>query len=190
MSDIKTPDIKKQLSFWRWFFKGHEASPGYKSLFNKWVFVHLVFGALLCLTVPSCLQQAAISALLPLSGILIGLTFAWAGNANALLQSQDIKKLSEYSKGGFIEYVFIYQKSILVIIVAIVIWAFAGLGLLDWPDNYNTSNLIIRTVVYSFTSFTLQVCWRTILFVQHTVLMSKMVHELPDNQSSGQDKND
>ena len=97
------------ISYWRWFFKGSGAKPGYRRLVNTWIMIHLIVGVIVSFVVPVNLENAANTVLLPLVGILIGLSFAWAGNAQALLQSSEIDKLSEHHEGGFIEYVFTYQ---------------------------------------------------------------------------------
>ena len=115
---------KKQLiSYWEWLFRGSGGRPGYRRILDKWLLLHIPVGIVLSFLISIDLQACANTVLLPLAGILIGLSFAWAGNANALLQTEEIEKLSEYHKGGFVEYVFIYQTAILMILVTLVLWA-------------------------------------------------------------------
>src|SRR5437764_2184813 len=121
--------------FWAWFFKGSGGKAGYRRLINKWLLLHVIVGAALAYLVRIDLQSAANSVLLPLAGILVGLSFAWAGNAQALMQTSEIEDLSEHRLGGFSEYVYTYQTAILCILMTLVLWAFAGLKLYDdfWP---------------------------------------------------------
>src|SRR5690242_12776613 len=90
----------KPRSFWRWFFLASRRS-GWRKFADWWLLVHLVVAIMLSVLVPATLKEAASTVLLPLVGILIGLSFAWAGNAQALLQTEEIERLSEYHPGGF-----------------------------------------------------------------------------------------
>lgn len=153
------------ISYWIWFLRGSGGRPGYRRLLNRWLFVHLSVGLLLSLIVKVNLYTAANAVLLPLTGILIGLSFAWAGNAQALLQSDEIRKLSKHHEGGFVEYVFIYQTAILIILATLVLWAMAGLHVFDnlWPTQDRSEYYFaIKIILFSFSSMTIRECWHVV----------------------------
>ena len=77
------------ISYWQWLFKGSGARPGYRRILDKWLLMHIPIGVILSLLTSLDLQACANAVLLPLAGILIGLSFAWAGNAHALLQTEE-----------------------------------------------------------------------------------------------------
>lgn len=156
---------KRMISYWQWLFKGSGGRAGYRRLLDKWLFLHIPVGVLLAHLIPLDLQACANTVLLPLAGILVGLSFAWAGNAQALLQTEEIGKLSEYHKGGFVEYVFIYQTAILTILVTLIFWGFAGLGIYDqtWPTRCNPKIYFsVKTFLFVLSSLTLRECWQVV----------------------------
>lgn len=156
---------KELISYWQWLFKGSGARPGYRRILDKWLLMHIPIGVILSLLTSLDLQACANAVLLPLAGILIGLSFAWAGNAHALLQTEEIGKLSEYHQGGFVEYVFIYQSAILTILVTLIFWGFAGLGIYDqtWPTRCNPKIYFsVKTFLFVLSSLTLRECWQVV----------------------------
>jgi hypothetical protein len=137
---------------------------------------------------PTDLKAAGATVLLPLAAVLVGLTFAWGGNAQALLQSEAIEGLAEHRAGGLYEYVYPYQAAILVILVDAIAWGLCGLGYADavWPTRSNTT-LYFRTAwaVYGFTSLTIQECWQTVLSSQWLLLGRwEVLRRLRADQSS------
>jgi len=161
------------LSYWHWFFRGSGGRPGFLRLLNWWLIGHICIGTILSFAVKAELQNAANTVLLPLAGIFIGLSFAWAGNAQALLQSSEMEEIARYHKGGFTEYVFVFQMAILMILVAMVLWGFAGLGIFDahlpaakFPKFYT----LLKGALFTFSSFALRECWHVILGAQWMLL--------------------
>lgn len=176
----------RSLSFWWWLVKGSGGHSGLWRLFlNRWVILHLVIGVGLAFLVPVCLRQAASIVLIPLIGILIGLSFAWAGNAQALMQSSEIKELTKHHKGGFTEYVFIYQTAILVILVTLVVWALAGLSVFDdvWPtQGRRIWYFVVEAVIYALSSMTLRECWQVVLGTQVMLIVQTKIKEAKEKQ--------
>jgi len=169
-----------EFSFWRWMAKGSGSKPGYRRLVNKWLVFHLAVGAVFALIVPVTLATAASTVLLPLAGILIGLSFAWAGNAQALLQASEVEEMTEFHPGRFTEYVFAYQAAILAILVTLVFWAIAGFEVFDkqWPTPVH-KKLYLATKVLAFTlsSLTLRECWHVVLGAQWMLLSKKVIRD-------------
>jgi hypothetical protein len=147
-------------------------------------------GVALSLLVSPKLQECANTVLLPLAGILIGLSFAWAGNANALLQTEEIEKLSKYHKGGFVEYVFIYQTAILTILVTLVLWGFAGLGVYDqtWPTAGNPKiYFTLKTLLFTLCSLALRECWQVVSGAQWLLRIRKEIRDhLNEDEDQGE----
>lgn len=170
----------KSFSFWSWFAKGSGAKPGYRRLINSWLLLHLVVGILLTFAVRVNLSSAANSVLLPLVGILVGLSFAWAGNAQALLQSCELDVLVEYHEGGYSEYVFVFQTAILAILVTLVLWALAGLKVFDlfWPTAGRPWwYAFVKVVLFTFSSLTLRECWHVVLGAQWMLQAQRQIRK-------------
>jgi hypothetical protein len=156
---------KPLISYWQRLAKGSGGRPGYRRILDKWLLLHIPVGIVLSFLVSLDLQACANTVLLPLTGILIGLSFAWAGNAHALLQTEEMRKLSKYHEGGFVEYVFIYQTAILTILVTLVFWGFAGLGIYDqtWPTRCNPRlYFTAKSFLFVLSSLTLRECWQAV----------------------------
>jgi len=168
------------IGFWQWFLKGSGGKSGYKRIVNKWIFLHLLVGIVIAGLVKVDLSICANAVLLPLVGILIGLSFAWAGNAQALMQTSEIESLSDYHEGGFIEYVYAYQTAILIILVTLVIWGLAGLHIFDnrWPtSNAAVAYFAVKTILFLLASLTLRSCWHVVLGAQWMLLAQKRIKE-------------
>lgn len=171
-------------SFWRWFFVGSGAGPGIRRLFDLWLLVHLAVGAALSLLVPISLESSANGLLLPLAGIFIGLSFAWGGNAQALIQTSEILQLAGKRKGGFLEYLYAYQLAILLILVSLTCWALAGLGIFDqvWPlDQHSWQYKVLAAGLFSLASITLRECWHVVVGAQAMLAIRLSLKEKQKN---------
>ncbi len=165
-------------TFWKWFVFGSGGRAGFRRVMNWWLIGHTSVGLLLALAVPIDLQSAASAVLLPLAGVLVGLSFAWAGNAQALLQSSEIEAMSEYHPGGFVEYVYIYSLAILCILVTLTIWSLAGLKVFDglWPTiAHKRSYFFIKVLLFTLSSVTLRECWHIVLAAQWMLLARREI---------------
>jgi hypothetical protein len=120
------------------------------------------------------IQHAGVSLLLPIAGVFIGLTFAWGGNAQALLQTDELAKLSSYRDGGYEEYVYTYQSAILLILLTLCLWALAGLGIFDqvWPTTaHGVQYKCIASILFFFSSMTVRECWQVVIGSQAMLLV-------------------
>lgn len=173
-------------SFWHWLAKGSGGAPGYQRLVNWWLIVHVAIGAFLAFGVRVDLGAAASTVLLPLAGILIGLCFAWAGNAQALLQTEELEEMTEFHSGGYAEYVFTYQAAIFAILVTVVAWALAGFEIFDktWPTgNRESWYFVVKAILFALSSLTIRECWHVVLGAQWMLLARHAI------KRSKQDKN-
>jgi len=170
-----------RFGFWRWFLLGGKGR-GWRKFADRWLLLHLAVGWALAFLVPAGLSSAATTVLLPLVGILIGLSFAWAGNAQALLQTEEIEQLAEYRQGGFEEYVYTYQTAILIILSSVVLWGVAALGIFDLSCPWACPSSIYfstKVFLYGFSSITIRECWHVVLGAQMMLLMRRRIRRGP-----------
>lgn len=161
-------------TFWRWFFRGTGEGPGVLRFWDRWLLPHALIGVFLAVALPITLKEAATALLLPVAGIFIGLSFAWGGNAQALLQTSEIENASNFRAGGYEEYVFTFQAAILLILITLGMWAIAGLAIFDdvWPtkENYRVYGTI-ASILFFLSSMTLRECWHVVLGAQSLLIM-------------------
>ena len=166
------------ISFWRWLVKGTGGNPGYHRLINRWMVLHVGIGMFLAWIVHVDLQTAASTVLLPLVGVLIGLCFAWAGNAQALLQAEEIEEMVQHHKGGIAEYVFTYQAAIFAILVTLSFWALAGFAVFDktWPTtDHGSCYFAVKSWLFTLSSLALRECWHVVLGAQWMLLVKHRI---------------
>lgn len=172
------------ISFWRWLARGSGGRPGFRRVLNRWLFLHVMVGLSLASLVKVDLSLAANSVLLPLAGILIGLCFAWAGNAQVLLQADEIEEMAQFHEGGFEEYVFTYQLAIFVILVTLVAWALAGFGTFDrlWnATQHPRMYFALKSILFALSSLTLRECWHIVLGAQWLLLARRKMRDSKKN---------
>lgn len=166
----------KLPSFWQWLFRGTTGRAGWRKFLNSWLLLHVGLGWAIATLVQVSLREAANAVLLPLAGIFVGLSFAWAGNAQALLQSKEIETFSQFHEGGFEEYAFTFQAAILTILSTLVVWGIAGLGVYERRCFWQCGVYVYRVaevVLYSLASLTLRECWQVVLGSQWMLLVQR-----------------
>ncbi len=166
------------IGYWHWFLRGSGGKAGFRRILNKWILLHLSIGLVLSLLVNLDLQTAANAVLLPLAGIFVGLSFAWAGNAQALMQTSEIGEMANFHEGGFEEYVFVYQTTILTILVTLVFWGIAGLAVFDtqWPTQvHNKCYFGVKILLFTLSSLTLRECWHVVMGAQWMLLVQRKI---------------
>ena len=171
--------MDNKFDFWGWFFRGpKDGKCGFIRVFDKMIALHVIIGFIVAKVVPLPISQSASTVLLPLSGALIGLTFAWAGNAHGMLQTEEISKVISEAKTDYITYVYTYQSTILIVLVAIILWGLASLRVFDVRHSYYIDlNLVIETALFSYTSITIRECWHAVLGTQLMLISRKIVKD-------------
>jgi hypothetical protein len=162
--------------YWKWFGGGSGGTPGYRRLLNLWLLLHGAIGAALAWVVWVDLATAANTVLLPLVGVLVGLSFAWAGNAQALLQVREIEEMADRHPGGYPDYVYAYQTAILAILALLACWGIAGLRVFDvaWPTTARrVPYYLIKAALFTLSSLALRASWHVVLGAQ-AMLISRM----------------
>ncbi len=150
-------------------FKGLNGKPGIVKFWNGWLFLHIAIATALTIWISIPLAEAARTMMLPLAGIFIGLSFAWAGNAQALLQSDEIEKMAEQHEDGIENYIYTFQTAILVILISLIGWGLAGLEAFDFAPHSNTA-VYIAFALYLISSIALRECWHVVLGSQLMML--------------------
>jgi hypothetical protein len=149
-----------------WFLKGTGERAGLRRLFDGWLIVHIAIGTALSYFVQRPIGDIAEKALIPMMAIFVGLTFSWAGNAHALLQSKEIIKLGENRPGGVFEYVYTFQLCILVMLLTIVAWVVPLLNLPFLLGNFVTLDIFNKgasAFLFSLISIALRTSWQAVL---------------------------
>lgn len=167
------------ISFWRWLLFGSGAGPGIKRFFNIWLFFHITVGFSAAFIVPGNLQQIGSTLILPLAGVFIGLSFAWGGNAQSLLQSVEIEDFSKHHTGGFEDYIYSFQLAVLALIATITCWGLAGIGIFDdfWPLNSNIYYKYVSAFLFFLISISVRECWHVVLASQMLLLIRYKVRK-------------
>lgn len=148
--------------FWRWFFCGlHSKKPGILKFIDRWMILHCIIGCLLSHYVGKNLYEAATTVLLPAASIFTGLSFAWAGSAQALMQDQYLEVILEKNANGVEEYLYTFQSAILVIIITIVLWIIASLNI--FVTNKDCLIFFSKIVLYTFSSISVRECWQVVV---------------------------
>lgn len=180
------PSSQAVIGFWRWFARGSGGRSGLQRLLNCWLLLHVVIGIVLAWLVPRSIEQAAQSVLLPLVGVLVGLTFAWIGNAYAVLQTPEIEDLSSHLPGGMSDYVHTFQLAVLLLLVASVLWGAAGLGVFDRPCLFNCPTwtyFACKASLFAIASLGTRECWHVVTGAQLLLLIRSRIRK--HNSGSG-----
>ena len=182
-----TAGTTTDTGFWGWLLHGCGRKPGYRNVITRALIGHAVIGGfLVCFVAKNgTLASLASSVLFPLAGTLVGLTFAWAGNANALLQTSQVRKITQQLPSGIVEYAFYYQLAILLVLITICAWGMAGLGVLD--------HLFARSVwarraglwmLFTLLSLTIRECWCVVDTTSRLLIARHAVQEAEDRRNS------
>lgn len=182
-----------KISFFTWFLKGFGGSKsGLKRIFDGWLIFHILIGISLAFIIDTPIKDVSRVILLPLMGILIGLTFAWAGNAQGFIQTKEIIEVSKNKPGGYIDYIFIYQFSIFSVLLCTGVWAIAAFDIkqidcFDRPVHPRFLTYLqktgIKSILYFTLSFTIREAWSTIQGVHYFLIVKNKIYENNVNKS-------
>ena len=120
--------------FWRWLTKGLNERAGYWSVVNWMLTFDFAIAFFFAVLIEIPVSEFAPRVLVPLSGILFGLTFAWVGTATALLSDTTIEAMAEHNEDGLALYVYKFQLSVLISLCAMVAWGLSSSGMTDRFD--------------------------------------------------------
>lgn len=157
-------------SFWKWFWIGENDKPGFRSFVNWQILIYLVAIIAIYPDLPMPMNKIACSMMLPICGIIFGITFAWSGNITALLSTNELDKFSNYVPGGLETYVYYTQSVVLLVLTLGGLWGLVGFELLVDKKWY----YLLLTV----TAMTIRECWNLILMAQYLILVRRDVARL------------
>jgi len=161
--------------YWEWFSR-----KGFRQIINRWFVLHLLIGTFVSLGISLSLEECAHTVLFPLASIFIGLSFAWAGSAQTLMQSNEIEQMISYHENGFEPYVYSVQTSILIVMITLIMWGLVGLGL---PHNIQLwfGNTYIywigKIFLFMLSSLTIQECWSIVSMNQSLLIARKKIRD-------------
>ena len=187
------PDWKKRFSFWGWLAKGAGGKAGWRNLWDWWLLLHVSVGIALTYAVKDDIAKVAGNVLLPLTAVLIGLSIAWAGNALALLQSQEIVMLTSHHPDGSVGYVYTYQLAILSLLITIGGWGLAALGVFDCVlAAHPVGRRALVFLLFGWTSLCVRECWGVMQFTHLILLARQTIRNALDNKADpeNEDTND
>lgn len=157
--------------YWQWLFFG--ARPGIYKFFDRWMLVHIPAALTLAIFLPRTLAESASALLFPMASVLVGLAFAWGGNAQALLQTPEVEDLASHHESGMLEeYAYTYQSAVLCILITLIAWAGAGLGFYELLlDGKRCAYLAISFILFFLASLTIRECWQVVLGSQKLLII-------------------
>lgn len=179
-------------TFWEWFFWGRNGKPGIGKLLDGWIILDILVGAFCYAYVDKPLSCVAGSVLLPLSGIFIGISLAWNGAAQAIIDSDEIRLMGEFHERGYAEYPYTFQNAVLIIFITLAFWGVASLELFEqsFLVSFPFGHYLIHVVLYGLASMCLRICWRTISFSHELLLAKGQVIRMKKNSSKGKERSD
>ncbi|WP_346689674.1 hypothetical protein [uncultured Cloacibacillus sp.] len=190
---MKKSGISNGLNFKYWFLVGYGYKPGYRRLIDRHSFIDVFIGTVLACCVPTSLKEAATTILFPLTGILVGVCASWAGPAQEVLTSKDVIPFLEKHKGGIQEYFFILQTVIFVMLVSIILWGLAGIGIFETLGN-NENNCVrhiyigVSFLLYAVLSLSIRTCWEAVSYAHH-IMYTKIQLQKIKQQKEGREYN-
>ena len=171
--------------FWRWLILGLESSAGYRKFKALWLVAYALIGWGLATVIEMSPSETSRVILLPLTGLLVGVCFSWIGNALTLLRSSEIEKLASFHEDGLRAYVYSFQLTVLVILTTAVLWAVAGLGVLDLECVFPRATVLIETALYFFAVLSLREAWHVVIASNTLLLTRSFIQKVT---SSAEDK--
>ncbi len=175
-------DYESKFSFWQWFFRG-TANDGWRLFVSINSLTHAVIAIILSTLIAKDLASIAGLVILPLAGVLVGMTFAWGANAYAIIQTKEIRLLAKQRSGGVSRYAYLYQLAILVILTTLILWGIIALFAdKDFKKSSPICNFVFSFVLWFLTSLSVNECWSTIEATR-SLLMARIEIEGDDVKS-------
>lgn len=166
------------VTFWKWFFFGSGGKAGYKKFLDRWFILHLLIAIVLAIFARDSLSDVASRLLLPLAGVLVGMSFAMTSSFHSILETREINELAEYNPGGYEDYLFTFQLAFLVLFVTLAAWALAGIGIFDTyvaDKDFVVTYRSIQGILYFLFSLSLRESWQVIAGTHILILLRKNI---------------
>lgn len=160
------------VTFWHWMVLGDQGGkPGFRRICDGWLAMHIAVGLVLALLTVGSGKPPFSTVLLPSLAVLVGITFAWAGNAQAIIRTREFRAIARHrDNGGAADYVYGFQLCIFVLLAAIGAWTIAAI--LSHPSGETT--LSINAILYALLSLATRCSWQAVVGA-NLVLLSSIV---------------
>lgn len=145
-------------------------------LLNTWTVGHLAIAIMVAVFVDFCLKEAANTLLMPLAGVLVGLTFAWAGNALTILQTKEIEAMAKKHPQGMTVYIYTYQLAVFMLLVTLCAWGLAGLGAFEQVESILIYSFIKVFLIF-LASLSVRECWGVVMLTQMLILSRDTIRQ-------------
>ncbi|RYH00210.1 MAG: hypothetical protein EON58_01105 [Alphaproteobacteria bacterium] len=176
------------LGFIEWMVKGVDGQPpGWHNLKPGWP-IHLGVGIGLGLLCGPNICEGASKAMLPLIGALVGLTFAWAGNANALVQTPEFQKIRRTAKIPIQEYMNYYQLAIILLVAVSILWTVVGFGPFGPSKHSDWINRFASMPLFACTSLAIGEAIGVVNFARYKLIAREIFADRVE-ESKGPSKN-
>lgn len=166
MSASQTDSEFKVVGFWRWlFYLDQQGGRGFYNLLNRWSLIFLLLSIAFAMYSTVDPVGLAKNVVLPATGGLIGLSFAWAGRSSSLLQDREFSAFI-IAHGPPIEgYVYSFQLAILSVVIFTVICGLLLAGGSGFSTGFDNLDDAINRFVLSLSGLiALGECWGSIYF--------------------------
>lgn len=176
---------RKLLGFWSWLIDPAEG--GGRRRWLTWHLVgHLFLGFVLASRFSGELSERARSVILPLAGVLVGLTFAWAATAINIVSTPEFRRAMMGSKAGVRGTANYFQFAILAVLSTTVLWAIVGLGPYNSFSGWDPAsvNIWAARLLFAYTSFAIRECWGAINVTRLSLLSFNVVREIDESEAA------
>jgi hypothetical protein len=142
--------------------------PHFLRLFSEWTYLDFFASILVSFSVEQNPSDIAKSIIFPASAIFIGFTISWGANAQTLIMSKEIKRLSKYNSDGMENYIFPFHLAIFAFIFAVSMWGIAAIGVFD-PAFVGDKLAFLRIsglfACVFLTCMALRICWSVTVMI-------------------------
>lgn len=190
-------------NFWNWLYFGTGGEAGWHRIASPpFIAIDLLWGLVIVSIVSIAPSKASQIVILPLSGALIALAVAWAGNVQTLILSEEVKRVLPVSAGGIADYLFPFQLGILVLLIALAAWALAAFGVFDFYGDGDKSGLTLQVfgaakserlqatvmvILLALSSLAIRTCWQVLrhifVLIELVARVRKAIEESERNRS-------
>ena len=188
----------KIIKFNMWFFKGiSKNSAGYKRILNSKLLIHILIGCALSYFIKKSIIDISNICIIPILSVLIGITFAWIGNSHIVMMDSEVRPVLNEREGGLIEYLYIYQLAIFILLIVLIINILNVLGFHQtiksiFKLNYFWSVMLgftYKSIIFALFSYSISIVWEIITAAQWLYVIKNEVYEAKKEKNEGNNNN-
>jgi hypothetical protein len=157
--------LNVRIDFWDWMWA--EKINLLRSIFDKFVFIHVLVGSVFCYRVHDYVDFSK-TILVPFASIIFGISFAWGGNAVALLSDRHVMKVASCHAKGFEYYVYKFLFSMFVLISVLLLWIFVASDI--FSANLSIYGRSLFFISLFMSSVAVREVWSIVIGVQYFLI--------------------